>query len=123
MRTRPHGREQKPDGAWKVLVISMMDGSDATVGYAYGHAWAMERVRLAGLEATLDPGTREHLTRLGAGPGKRCLEVGAGGGSVALWLAGQVAPGGTVVATDLENRLPGAGSGAAHRGGAAPWHG
>jgi SAM-dependent methyltransferase len=72
------------------------------VGYAYGHAWEMERVRLAGLEAALDPGTREHLTRLGAGPGKRCLEVGAGGGSVALWLAGRVAPGGTVVATDLE---------------------
>jgi SAM-dependent methyltransferase len=71
-------------------------------GYAYGHAWAMERARLAGLEAALDPGTREYLTRLGAGPGKRCLEVGAGAGSVALWLAGRVVPGGTVVATDLE---------------------
>ena len=46
-----------------------------TQGYAYDHAWAMERVRLAGLEMALDPGTREHLTRLGAGPGKRCLEV------------------------------------------------
>jgi hypothetical protein len=55
-----------------------------TQGYAYDHAWAMERVRLAGLEVALDPGTREHLTRLGAGPGKRCLEVGAGGGSVAF---------------------------------------
>ena len=71
-------------------------------GYAYDHAWAMERVRLAGLEAALDPGTRQHLMRLGAGPGKRCLEVGGGGGSVACWLAGQVAPGGTVVATDLD---------------------
>jgi SAM-dependent methyltransferase len=73
-----------------------------TQDYAYGHAWAMERVRLAGLEAALDPGTREHLVRLGAGPGKRCLEIGAGGGSVAFWLAGQVAPDGIVVATDLE---------------------
>jgi hypothetical protein len=71
-------------GTRKVLVIAMVDGSDAAVGYAYGHAWEMERVRLAGLEAALDPGTREHLTRLGASPGKRCLEVGAGGGSVAL---------------------------------------
>lgn len=71
-------------------------------GYTYDHAWAMERVRLAGLEAALDPGTREHLIRLGAGPGKRCLEVGAGGGSVACWLAEQVTPGGTVVATDLD---------------------
>ena len=71
-------------------------------GYAYDHAWTMERVRLAGLEVALDPGTREHLARLGAGPGKRCLEVGAGGGSVAFWLTERVAPGGTVVATDLE---------------------
>jgi 2-polyprenyl-3-methyl-5-hydroxy-6-metoxy-1,4-benzoquinol methylase len=71
-------------------------------GYAYDHAWSMERVRLAGLEVALDPGTREHLTRLGAGPGMRCLEIGAGGGSVAFWLAGRVAPGGTVVATDLD---------------------
>jgi hypothetical protein len=38
---------------------------EMTQGYAYDHAWAMERVRLAGLEAALDPGTREHLTRLG----------------------------------------------------------
>ncbi len=73
-----------------------------TKGYAYDHAWTEERVRLAGLEAALDPGTRAHLTRLGVGPGTRCLEVGAGGGSVAFWLAEKVAPGGTVVATDLE---------------------
>ena len=48
-----------------MLVIAMMDGSDAAVGYAYGHAWEMERVRLAGLEAALDPGTR-HLASAGA---------------------------------------------------------
>ncbi len=70
--------------------------------YAYDHAWTDERIRLAGLEAALDPGTRAHLTRLGVRSGSRCLEVGAGGGSVAFWLAEQVAPGGTVVATDLE---------------------
>jgi SAM-dependent methyltransferase len=73
-----------------------------TQGYTYDHAWTMERVRLAGLEVALDPGTREHLTRLSVGPGTRCLEVGAGGGSVAFWLAERVAPGGMVVATDLE---------------------
>jgi SAM-dependent methyltransferase len=73
-----------------------------TQGYSYDHAWTMERVRLAGLEAALDPGTRAHLTRLGVGPGTRCLEIGAGGGSVAFWLAERVAPGGMVLATDLE---------------------
>src|SRR5262249_27436747 len=62
----------------------------------------MERVRLAGLEGALEPGLRDHLTRLGVGPGKRCLEIGAGGGSVAFWLAQRVAPRGRVVATDLE---------------------
>jgi SAM-dependent methyltransferase len=73
-----------------------------TKRYEYNHSWTMERVRLAGLEGALDPGTRAHLTRLGVGPGKRCLEIGAGGGSVVFWLAGQVVPGGAVVATDLE---------------------
>jgi SAM-dependent methyltransferase len=73
-----------------------------TSRYAYDHAWQEERVRLAGLETALDPGTREHLARLGVGPGSRCLEIGAGGGSVAFWLAGRVFPSGVVVATDLE---------------------
>ena len=67
-----------------------------TRGYAYDHSWTLERVRLAGLELALDPGTREHLMRLGVGPGTRCLEIGAGGGSVACWLAERVAPGGLV---------------------------
>jgi len=73
-----------------------------TKRYEYGHAWTQERLRLSGLEAALDPGTRAHLIRLGVRPGARCLEVGAGGGSVAFWLAEQVAAGGIVVATDLE---------------------
>ena len=71
-------------------------------GYTYDHAWTEERVRLAGLERALDEGTRAHLLRLGVGPGRRCIEVGAGGGAVAFWLAERVAPDGKVVATDLE---------------------
>ena len=51
---------------------------------AYDHGWAEERIRLAGLETALDPGTRFHMTRLSVGPGNRCLEIGAGGGSVAF---------------------------------------
>ena len=70
--------------------------------YTYLHGWSEERLRLRGLEIALDPGTREHLGRLGVGPGSRCLEVGAGGGAVACWLAERVAPDGEVVATDLE---------------------
>jgi SAM-dependent methyltransferase len=70
--------------------------------YAYEHGWDEERTRLAGLEAALDAGTRAHLLRLGAGPGQRCLEVGAGSGTVAVWLAELVGAKGHVVATDLE---------------------
>jgi SAM-dependent methyltransferase len=73
-----------------------------TKDYTYDHRWAEERIRLSGLEIALDPGTRSHMTRLGVGPGTRCLEIGAGGGSVAFWLAERVAPNGTVVAMDLE---------------------
>jgi SAM-dependent methyltransferase len=57
---------------------------------------------LAGLESALDPGTHQHLERLGVAAGWRCLDVGAGGGAVAMWLAERVAPTGIVVATDLD---------------------
>jgi len=58
--------------------------------------------RLAGMEATWDPGTRALLESLGVGPGWRCLEAGAGGGSIAAWLAERVGPDGSVLATDLD---------------------
>jgi SAM-dependent methyltransferase len=70
--------------------------------YTYEHAWDDERIRLRGLETALDEGTRQLLLRLGVRPGARCLEIGAGGGAIACWLAKQVAPDGVVLATDLE---------------------
>jgi SAM-dependent methyltransferase len=39
------------------------------------------------------------------GPGWRCLEAGAGAGTVARWLAGVVGPSGHVTATDLDTRF------------------
>ncbi len=56
-------------------------------------------VRLEAVEAFLDPGTIRHLEYLGVVPALRCLEVGAGGGSIARWL---VAQGASVVATELD---------------------
>ncbi len=44
--------------------------------------------RLTGIEIAADPVSRDVLSRLGLGTGWRCAEVGAGGGSIALWLAG-----------------------------------
>lgn len=54
------------------------------------------------LAAAYDPRTTDWLARTGIGPGWHCLEVGAGGGSVARWLAGRVAPTGSVLATDIK---------------------
>lgn len=51
----------------------------------------------------LDPVSRHRLTGLPVGlAGARVLEVGAGHGSVAWWLAEQVGPTGQVVALDLD---------------------
>lgn len=59
------------------------------------------------LAAAYDPMTIERLEQTGVGPGWRCLEVGAGGGSVALWLARRVASTGSVLATDIKpERIP-----------------
>jgi SAM-dependent methyltransferase len=55
--------------------------------------------RLQVLAAMFDDNTAGHLRALGVGPGWRCLEVGAGEGSMARWLAASGA--GPVVATDI----------------------
>src|SRR5262245_39220167 len=60
--------------------------------------------RLASLAALYDSITRRHLDRLGIGPGLRCLEVGAGAGSIARFMQERVGPGGHVVATDIDTR-------------------
>jgi SAM-dependent methyltransferase len=61
--------------------------------------------RFAALSALFDPTSIRHLECCGVGPGWHCLEVGAGGGSIATWLADRVGAGGTVLATDIEPRF------------------
>jgi tRNA A58 N-methylase Trm61 len=51
-----------------------------------------ERERLAMLTQVADPISTRRLTELGVEPGWRCLEAGAGDGSVARWLADRVGP-------------------------------
>ena len=60
--------------------------------------------RFDGLERTLDSISTGLLERIGVPVGARCLEIGAGGGSIARWLADRVGPGGHVVAVDLDTR-------------------
>jgi protein-L-isoaspartate O-methyltransferase len=57
---------------------------------------------LGALGATLDEFSTARLLQAGVREGARCLEVGAGAGTIAVWLADRVGPTGTVIATDLK---------------------
>jgi SAM-dependent methyltransferase len=57
---------------------------------------------LGALGQMLDEFTRARLVRAGVTTGARCLEVGAGAGTVAAWLADRVGPTGEVIATELK---------------------
>jgi SAM-dependent methyltransferase len=63
---------------------------------------AAERLNLS--SAVLDGFTISRLAGLGDLTGRRCLELGAGNGSVAGWLADQAGPSGRVLATDINTR-------------------
>ena len=69
--------------------------------YAFDNAAAEAASRFGILEARYDPATRARLAETGVGPGWQCLEVGAGGGSIGLWLADAVGPDGHVLVTDI----------------------
>lgn len=74
-------------------------------GYGFDASWSDERCRLALIERCYDPITTSRLTQLGVAAGWRCLDVGAGGGSISRWLRDQVGPDGEVVAIDLDTRF------------------
>jgi SAM-dependent methyltransferase len=69
--------------------------------YAFDNARPAQLERLRTLEALFDDGTFRLLDARGIRPDWRCLEVGAGGGSVARWLCARA---GSVLATDLDTR-------------------
>lgn len=77
--------------------------------YFSDHQWPGEQRRLALLEQRYDPGTVRRLVQIGVRRGWSCLEVGAGAGSIARWLAQRVGPTGRVVATDLDTQFLDAG--------------
>jgi SAM-dependent methyltransferase len=66
---------------------------------------ATEEGRLALLERRFDAGTIRRLGDLGVKSGWRCLEVGAGHGSIAHWLSEKVGADGSVVAGDIDTRF------------------
>ena len=55
--------------------------------YVWHHDLKGEAERLRLMSDLLDPSSEFHLRRIGVGTGWRCLEVGAGNGSLSKWLA------------------------------------
>jgi len=64
-----------------------------------------ELERLRALEVVFDPATRDCLRATGLASGWRCLEVGAGAGSIARWLGETVGEKGNVLAVDVNVRF------------------
>ena len=67
-----------------------------------------EHERLRALARWRDPFTIDALAATGITEGWRCLEVGAGAGTVSEWMADAVGAGGSVVSTDVDLRFHGA---------------
>lgn len=70
--------------------------------YLFDNAAKQAVDRFDALASLFDPVTFRHIDDLGLQPGQRCWEVGAGGGTVARWMADRVGPSGFVSATDLD---------------------
>jgi len=81
--------------------------STAGESYLFNQDREQERARVAGLSAQFDSITVRHLAAVGVARGWHCLEIGAGTGSIARWLADTVGSAGRVVAPDLDTQFLG----------------
>jgi SAM-dependent methyltransferase len=76
-------------------------------GYLFDTASTAGGLQVDALADLYDPTSQRRILSLLDLRGKRCLEIGAGSGRIAHWLANEVGPGGKVVATDLHpDRIP-----------------
>jgi SAM-dependent methyltransferase len=71
-----------------------------TERYWFDNSLSDEGTRLRLLEKIADPRSISLLNGLGVSPGWTCAELGAGGGSMAAWLADRVGDAGSVLAVD-----------------------
>jgi ubiquinone/menaquinone biosynthesis C-methylase UbiE len=72
--------------------------------YIFDNAAPQAGQRFASLQTLYDYWTIRHLEATGVGPGWVCWEVGAGGGSIARWLAERSGSTGYVLVTDIDPR-------------------
>lgn len=99
MATGPEASVVKPPTRGRTV----SGGSPAVSDYVLAHRGEqIERTRLDLLHRFHGPATVAALEAASVGPGWRCLEVGAGAGAMTTWLAERVAPGGSVLAADIE---------------------
>ena len=73
--------------------------------YVFNNSSAQTKDRFDALSTVFDPGTKRHIADRDIAKGWECLEVGAGGGSIAAWLCNCVGSRGRVVATDIDTRF------------------
>lgn len=64
-----------------------------------------ELERLQALESVFDPASRKQILATGITQGWRCLEVGAGAGSIIRWMAEIVGEDGKIIAVDLDTQF------------------
>ncbi|GAB3468686.1 class I SAM-dependent methyltransferase [Actinophytocola sediminis] len=76
--------------------------TDTTPRYLLDTGSELGHIHMNYLEQMLDPATVACLDEVGVEPGWRCLDLGAGGGSITWWLAERTGPSGTVVSVDLD---------------------
>ncbi len=104
---RPAQAEAPDVGA---LDVADRDADNPDIAYRVSGAQDQvdqERERLAHLASNADAATTEVLERVGIAPGWRCLEVGAGSGTISRWMAERVGPSGSVLSVDVDLRFHG----------------
>jgi SAM-dependent methyltransferase len=82
-----------------------ISGASGGSEYVLTKDWTREGERLRLLEDTVDALSISALRAAGFRPGFRCLEIGAGSGSIARWLARETGDPTLVTTTDIDPRL------------------
>jgi protein-L-isoaspartate O-methyltransferase len=80
------------------------EGAAPGARYAFDNSAPEAVDQLTALQTYLDPITTSILDQIPIRRGGRCLELGAGRGSITRWLAHRVGPTGHVTAVDLDTR-------------------
>jgi SAM-dependent methyltransferase len=88
-----------------MTTIGKSEPRSAHSDYLLANSGREADTRFAALSDLFDDVTIHHLKKCGVGCGWHCLEVGAGGGSIARWLAHHVGRTGHVLATDIDTRF------------------